>query len=136
MKAIITLKEFLDASFKIKDHGEISYFLGIEVIRRKEGLYLNQRKYVLDILKDSGFLLCKAALTPVALGTKLAKNDSSLLQDATPYKRLVGRLLYFTSTSPDISFVVQQLSQFVGCPTKLHLVATHRVLRYLKGIHG
>lgn len=41
MKAIDTLKGFLDASFKIKDLGEISYFSGIEAIRGNEGLYLN-----------------------------------------------------------------------------------------------
>lgn len=126
MEVINNLKKFLDASFKIKDLGELSYFLGIEAVRREEGLYLNQRKYVLDILKDSGFLLCKPASTPITPSSKLAKDDSPLLEDAAPYRRLVGRLLYLTATRPDISYAVQQLSQFVGCPTEFHLVAAHR----------
>lgn len=99
-------------------------------------MYLNQRKYVLDILKDGGFLMCKVATTPIAPGTKLAKDDSPLLQDASHYRRLVGRLLYLTATRPDISFAVQQSSQFVSQPTESHLIAAHRVLRYLKGTHG
>lgn len=117
MDAIDDLKRFLDRSFKSKDLGEINYFLGIEVSRRGEGLYLNQRKYALDILKESGFLLCKAAPTPIAHGSKLAKDDSHLLTDVGPYRRLEGKLLYLTATRPDISYDVQQLSQFVGCPT-------------------
>lgn len=74
MDVIDSLKEFLETSFKIKDLGEISYFPGIEAIRKEElGLYLNQRKYVLDILKDSGFLLSKAASIPIVPDTKIAK---------------------------------------------------------------
>lgn len=64
MDAIDTLKRFLDTSFKIKGLSEISYFLGIEAIKREEGLYLNLRKYILDILKRSGFLLQAKATLP------------------------------------------------------------------------
>nr|GMD06025.1 Retrovirus-related Pol polyprotein from transposon TNT 1-94 [Ipomoea batatas] len=50
--------------------------------------------------------------------------------------RIIRKLLYLTITRPDISFVTQQLSQFLDAPTDVHLQATHRVLRYIKGSPG
>ena len=58
------------------------------------------------------------------------------LSENTPYRQLVGKLLYLTTTRPDISFAVQQLSQFLDKPTISHMKAIGRVLRYLKGAPG
>lgn len=55
------------------------------------------------------------------------------LEDNTGYRKLLGKLLYLTNTRPDISYVVQQLSQHLEAPHQAHLVAAHRILRYLKG---
>lgn len=55
-KSIHALKQFLHAQFRIKDLGELKYFLGIEIARSKKGIYLSQRKYALKIIKDSGYL--------------------------------------------------------------------------------
>jgi len=60
-------------------------------------------------------------------------NSSELLDDPLSYRRLVGRLIYLTTTRPDIVFATQQLSQFMANPTKSHLGAAIRVLKYLKG---
>nr|KYP48667.1 Retrovirus-related Pol polyprotein from transposon TNT 1-94 [Cajanus cajan] len=68
--------------------------------------------------------------------TILAHDDSPSYADAIGYRKLVGRLLYLTNTRPDISFAVQQLSQFMSNPTELHYKACIRVLRYLKGSPG
>ncbi|XP_031259114.1 uncharacterized protein LOC116117191 [Pistacia vera] len=48
------------------------------------------------------------------------------------YRRLVGRLLYLTSTRPDLSFAIQQLNQFLDKPTSVHQQAANHVLRYIK----
>ena len=45
----------------------------------------------------------------------------------------MGRLLYLQATRPDVTYVVNVLSQFVSDPRQNHLEATNRVLRYLKG---
>ncbi|XP_019198264.1 PREDICTED: uncharacterized protein LOC109192121 [Ipomoea nil] len=130
------LKHFLDKSFKIKDLGNINYFLGIEEVTTASGLNLSQRKYVLEILKESGFLEAKPAQTPATTGLQLTHSEGSLLEKPEIYRRLIGKLLYLTNTRPDISHIVQQLSQFVDKPTSTHLTAAHRVLRYLKGSPG
>lgn len=130
------LKQFMDSTFKIKDLGNLSYFLGIEAHQSTEGLNICQRKYALEILNEAGFLACKPAHTPMAQGVKLAHGDGTPVDDPSSYRRLVGRLLYLTATRPDITYAVQQLSQFVDAPTDKHLSAAHRVLRYIKASPG
>ncbi|XP_061363170.1 uncharacterized mitochondrial protein AtMg00810-like [Gastrolobium bilobum] len=128
------VKAFLDSNFRIMDLGNLRFFLGLEVARSTEGIIINQRKYALEILSDSGMLSCKPSSTPMDSSNKLcqAKDSSEILSDAQPYRHLVGRLLYLTTIRPDLSFVVHQLSQFVSAPTTSHMNAAHRVLRYLK----
>ncbi|KAJ0568794.1 putative RNA-directed DNA polymerase [Helianthus annuus] len=136
VKKIEETKAFLDNKFSIKDLGPLKYFLGIEVTRTREGLILSQRKYILDILEDSGMMGCKPSAFPMEQNTKLAKNDEEVRADANQYRRLVGRLLYLQATRPDITYSVNVLSQFVGDPRANHMEAAMRVLRYLKGTPG
>ncbi|XP_019156836.1 PREDICTED: uncharacterized protein LOC109153398 [Ipomoea nil] len=119
------LKTFLDKTFKIKDLGALGYFLGIEAKRTEKGLNLCQRKYALEILEEAGFLGCKPASTPMAQNLKLSRDDKQLA-DSSSYRRLVGKLLYLTATRPDISYAIQQLSQFVDNPKDQHLTTAHR----------
>ena len=72
----------------------------------------------------------------MAHNLKLSSDSGTPLDDSSMYRTLVGRLPYLTNTRPDLSFAVQQLSQFVQQPTDIHLRALHRVLRYLKGSPG
>jgi len=73
---IATVKQFLRASFPIKDLGELKYFLGIEVARSVEGIVLCQRKYVLDVLADSGFSGAKPVSFPMESTLKLTAHDN------------------------------------------------------------
>lgn len=66
----------------------------------------------------------------------LTKTLGTPLPSPTPYRELIGRLLYLTITRPDITFAVYQLSQFLSAPTDVHLHAAHKVLRYLKNNPG
>ncbi|XP_061370183.1 uncharacterized mitochondrial protein AtMg00810-like [Gastrolobium bilobum] len=133
MSEINMVKRHLDALFCIKDLGPLHFFPGLEVARSKKGLVLNQRKYVLELLNDSGLLGAKSASTPMEPTLRLRQNQGVPYTDPPSYRRLVGSLLYLTNTRPDISFVVQQFSQFVANPMKAHFNAACRVLRYLKG---
>ncbi|WJZ93217.1 hypothetical protein VitviT2T_012173 [Vitis vinifera] len=63
--AIVALKQFLHSHFRIKDLGDLKYFLGIEVSRSKKGISITQRKYTLEILKDGGFLGAKPVNFPM-----------------------------------------------------------------------
>ena len=132
------IKQILDTNFKIKDLGQLKYFLGLEIAHSKRGISLSQRKYCLELLADSGVTNSKPASTPIDCATRLHQDNSNPFSDTAAYRRLIGRLLYLTTTTtrPNITFAIQQLSQFLAHPTTLHYKAAMRVLRYLKGSPG
>lgn len=51
--------------FKLKDLGNLKYFLGIEISRTKRGVAISQRKYALEILEDMGYLAVKPTNSPM-----------------------------------------------------------------------
>lgn len=129
---IAAIKTFLDSKFRIKDLGYLKYFLGVEIARSKEGIHLCQRKYALELLSDCGLLAAKPASTPMNKNTKLSKDQGTPLTDPESYRRLIGKLIYLTTTRPDLSYSVQQLSQFMSQPTSTHYDAAIHVLKYIK----
>lgn len=104
--------------FKIKDLGELKYFLGLEIVTSTSGIYTCQKKLMLDLLKDTRFLNCKPTTTPMSNECRLTK-EGNLIEDSSSYRRLIWTMLYLTR--PDIAYPVQQLSQFLDCPTKEHI---------------
>ncbi|XP_052728009.1 uncharacterized mitochondrial protein AtMg00810-like [Vigna angularis] len=136
MHEIAHIKQILHSHFHIKDLGLLKYFLGIEVAHSDAGISLCQRKYCLDLLKDSGMTGSKPCSTPMDSALHLHQDSTKPLVDPLSYRKLVGRLLYLTSTRPDITFTTQQLSQFMSNPTQMHLRAAMRVLHYLKSSPG
>ncbi|CAJ2657635.1 unnamed protein product [Trifolium pratense] len=129
-------KSRLHKAFGIKDIGTLKFFLGLEVAHSQQGITLCQRKYCLDLLTETGTLGCKPSSVPMDPSNRLHHDDSEPHPNITEYRALVGKLLYLTSTRPDIAFPVQQLSQFLDAPTSAHFKAAQKVLRYLKGNPG
>ncbi|KAG7547985.1 Integrase catalytic core [Arabidopsis suecica] len=138
-EGINSTKTFLKSTFDIKDLGELKYFLGIEVCRSPEGLFLSQRKYTLDLLNETGYKDAKPAKTPLEEGYKVdrkGEKEDEKFDDAPLYRKLVGKLIYLTNTRPDICFAVNQVSQHMQAPTVYHWSMVERILRYLKGSSG
>ena len=133
---IEVLKKKMGKEFEVKDLGEMRYFLGMEIARSRLGISVSQRKYILDLLKDTGMSACKPADTPIDPNLKLGNIKEGVPVDKAQYQRLVGRLIYLSHTRPDIAFAVSMVSQFMHCPFEEHLEATYRILRYLKSCPG
>ncbi|XP_019085876.1 PREDICTED: uncharacterized protein LOC109126622 [Camelina sativa] len=136
-------KAFLHSTFAIKDLGELKYFLGIEIYRSSEGLFLSQRKYALDLLSETGKLGVKPAPTPLEEGYQAKRKgehkqnqdkDAPLdplhapYEDVTRYRCLVGKLIYLTITRHDLCYAVNEVSQFMKAATKYHWSMVERIL--------
>ena len=100
------LKKFLAKEFEIKDLGNLKYFLGMEFARSKEGIVVSQKKYVLDLLKETSMIGCRLAETPTEPNLKLQPTHVEKVRDREKFQRLVGRLIYLSHTRLDIAFPV------------------------------
>ncbi|GKB65306.1 retrovirus-related pol polyprotein from transposon TNT 1-94 [Tanacetum coccineum] len=125
------LKNQLSSHFHMKDLGQLSYFLGFEVSKSDQGIFISQKKYTLELLKEVGVLNSKPYKLPMDQHVKLQADNSTPLLDPEVYRRLIGKLIYLTITRPDICFTVQVLSQFMQQPTFVHMQAVKHLLRYL-----
>ncbi|KAG7556653.1 Retrotransposon Copia-like N-terminal [Arabidopsis suecica] len=133
---VAELKTQLSSAFQLRDLGPPKFFLGIKIARTDEGISLNQRKYILDLLESTGFSDCKPSSIPMEPNQKLAQDTGTVLADPKQYRRLIGKLQYLCITRPDITFAVSKLAQYSSAPTNIHLQAIHKILRYLKGTIG
>ncbi|RVW35157.1 Retrovirus-related Pol polyprotein from transposon TNT 1-94 [Vitis vinifera] len=133
---IARLQEQLASEFEMKNLGGLKYFLGIEVARSKRGIFLSQRKYILDLLTEVGLLDCKPTETPIIPNHKLGEYPNQVPTDKGRYQRLVGKLIYLSHTRPDIAYAVSVVSQFMHCPSEDHMSAVMQILRYLKSFPG
>jgi len=111
---------------------KLKYFLGLEAARSSAGIHVSQRKYVLDILVETGLVVVKPCSTPITKDIKHLFQDETPMEDINTYQRLIGRLLYLTNTKPNISYAIQFLSQFLRAPTTDHYNVAQRILRYIK----
>ena len=66
--------------------------------RSKEGIFINQRKYALDLLNETGMLGCKIAKTPIEPNLKLQPTEAKDVVNRDKYQRLVGRIIYLSHT--------------------------------------
>ena len=129
---INSMRYLLDDKFKIKDLGNLKFFLGMEVAQFVKGITLYQRNYTLDLLENCGVLGAKPISTPMDYMVKLNKESGTPFPNFSTYRRLVRKLVCLANTRPDMSYDMGKLSQFLDCPTNTHYQAAARVLRYFK----
>jgi len=83
LKEFDSLKQALDKTFRIKNLGELKYFLGLEVARLARGISLCERKYYLELLEDTGLTGCKPVTTPLDPSLRLSQDSGALYTDVT-----------------------------------------------------
>lgn len=105
-----TLISHLATKFPLKDLGSLWYFLGGEVLPHSKGIFLSQRKYILDILTRANMRECKPISTPITTSEPLTLTGGIPHPNPTEYRALVGALQYLSLTRPYITFTVKKLS--------------------------
>lgn len=126
------LKEF----HPMMDSSCVDKLLGIHFTWGKDGsIHLDQQSYASQILEEFGMANCKLSHMPISPSVQLSDDSSPCLRrdEHKLFQRLIGQLIFLiTTTQPDISFPVNQLSQFLVEPRQVHLVAAKHVLRYIQ----
>ncbi|GJZ07233.1 putative ribonuclease H-like domain-containing protein [Tanacetum coccineum] len=105
-------EQLMHKRFQMSSMGELTFFLGLQVEQRKDGIFLSQDKYVGDILKKFGFSSVKTASTPMETHKPLSKDADGTDVDVCLYRSMIGSLMYLTSSRPDIMFSMCACSRF------------------------
>lgn len=118
--------------FELKDLGPLQYFLGLQVSTTEHGMHLSQLKYAYDLLQKANMLECKPCSIPVATKLSLSSHDGVPLLSPAEYHILMGCLQYLTLTRLDISFVVNNVTQYMSNLFSTHMLAVKCILQYVK----
>ncbi|GJS65668.1 putative ribonuclease H-like domain-containing protein [Tanacetum coccineum] len=123
----------MKSRFQMSSMGELTFFLGLQVKQKEDGIFISQDKYVAEILKKFDFASVKIASTPIETQKPLTKDEEAADVDVHLYRSMIGSLMYLTASRPDIMFAVCACSRFQVTPKTSHLHAVKRIFRYLKG---
>ncbi|GJW67928.1 retrovirus-related pol polyprotein from transposon TNT 1-94 [Tanacetum coccineum] len=121
------------STFKMSMMGQMSFFLGLQVSQNPRGIFINQSKYALEILKKYGLDSSTSVDTPMVEKMKLVEDRQGTLVNPTRFRGMVGSLMYLSASRPDIVFAVCICARYQAKHTKKHLHAIKRIFRYLKG---
>nr|GEW33483.1 putative ribonuclease H-like domain-containing protein [Tanacetum cinerariifolium] len=103
------------------------------VLQKKDGIFLSQDKYVGDILKNFRYSDVRSANTPMDKENPWGKDETGKDVDLHLYRSMIGYLMYFTASRPDIMFAIYTCARHQVTPKECHLHAVKRIFRYLKG---
>ncbi|GJV44984.1 retrovirus-related pol polyprotein from transposon TNT 1-94 [Tanacetum coccineum] len=126
-------EKMMHKKFQMSSMGELTFFLGLQVKQKEDGIFISQDKYVTEILKKFGFTDVKTASTPMETQNLLLKDKDGEEVDVHLYRSMIGSLMYLTSSRPDIMFAVCACARYQVNPKVSHLYAVKRIFRYLKG---
>ncbi|GJR28578.1 putative ribonuclease H-like domain-containing protein [Tanacetum coccineum] len=126
-------EKMMHKKFQMSSMGELTFFLGLQVKQKEDGIFISQDKYVTEILKKFGFTNVKTASTPMETQKPLLKDEDGEEVDVHLYRSMIGSLMYLTSLRPDIMFAVCACARYQVNPKVSHLHAVKRIFRYLKG---
>jgi hypothetical protein len=130
--AIHHVLQNLHSDFAVKELGDLSYFLGVEVLRSTNDMYLTQRKYVAELLNRTHMAEAKPYTSPMSTTCHVSTTERVKFSDPSLYRQVVGSLQHLTFTRPDFSFSIHKVSKFMHNPLESHCQAVKRILRYLK----
>ncbi|GJU87846.1 putative ribonuclease H-like domain-containing protein [Tanacetum coccineum] len=116
-------EKLMHKKFQMSSMGELTFFLGLQVTQKDDGIFISQDKYVEEILKKFGFSTVKTTSTPMETSKPLLKDAEA---EDHLYRSMIGSLMYLTPSRPDIMFVVCACARFQVTPkgSHLHAVAT------------
>ncbi|GJR03009.1 putative ribonuclease H-like domain-containing protein [Tanacetum coccineum] len=132
-KLCTEFEKMMHKKFQMSSMGELTFFLGLQVKQKEDGIFISQDKYVTEILKKFGFTDVKTASTPMEIQKPLLKDEDGKEVDVHLYRSMIYSLMYLNFSRPDIMFVVCVCARYQVNPKVSHLHAVKRIFKYLKG---
>ncbi|GKA76557.1 retrovirus-related pol polyprotein from transposon TNT 1-94 [Tanacetum coccineum] len=126
-------EKLMHSRFEMSLMGEMKFFLGLQIHQSPKGIFINQAKYALEILKKHNMDNCHSIGTPLATKPKLDVDLSGEPVDQSDYHSKIGSLMYLTSSRPDLVQAVCYCARYQARPTQKHLKEVKRIFKYLKG---
>ncbi|GJZ09330.1 retrovirus-related pol polyprotein from transposon TNT 1-94 [Tanacetum coccineum] len=126
-------EKLMHSRFEMSLMGEMKFFLGLQIHQSPKGIFINQAKYALEILKKHNMDNCHSIGTPLATKPKLDVDLSGEPVDQSDYRSKIGSLMYLTSSRPDLVQAVCYCARYQARPTQKHLKEVKRIFKYLKG---
>ena len=124
---------FMKNEFEMSMMGELTFFLGLQVIQHEKGIFINQGKYARELIKKFGLENAKTENNPCSTSLKLKVDECGETVNATLYRSMIGSLLYLCSSRPDLMYATCACARYQSNPKVSHLKAVKRILKYVKG---
>jgi hypothetical protein len=109
--------------FQMSMMGELTFFLCIQVKQMKQGTFVQQAKYMNDLMKKFNLAELKPVSTLMRITTLLNPDENGKVAHQREYRSMIGSLLYLTATRPDIQFTMCLYACFQASPCSLHWTA-------------
>nr|GEX74658.1 hypothetical protein [Tanacetum cinerariifolium] len=126
-------RDIILGEFQMSAIGELTFFLGLQFQQRPDGIFINQEKYVQEILNKFDLGSVRTTTTPYEAPKPKSKNESDSPVNIHLYRSMIGSLMYLTASRPDIMFAVSACSRNQVTPTTSNLEAVNKIFKYLKG---
>nr|GEW11307.1 uncharacterized mitochondrial protein AtMg00810-like [Tanacetum cinerariifolium] len=128
-----SFEKMIYEKFQMSSMGELTFFLGLQVKQKQDGIFISHNKYVVEILKKYGFSEVKNASTPIENYKPWLKDEDGKEVDVHMYRLMIGSLMYLTSSRPYIMFAVCACVRYQVNLKVSHHYVVKRIFRYLKG---
>ncbi|GKF63663.1 retrovirus-related pol polyprotein from transposon TNT 1-94, partial [Tanacetum coccineum] len=120
-------EKLMKDKFQMSSMGKLTFFLGLQVHQKEDGIFISQDKYVDEILRKFNYTDVKSASTLVDLEKPLVKDGGGTDVDEHLYRSMIRSLMYLTTSRPDIMFAVCACARFQVTPKASHLLVVKRI---------
>nr|GEV91980.1 hypothetical protein [Tanacetum cinerariifolium] len=127
-------EKFIKDKFQMSSMGELTFFFGLQVKKKDNGIFISQDKYVAELLRKFGLTDGKSASTPIDTEKPLLKDPDGQDMDVHIYRSMISSLMYLTSSRPDIMFAICGCACFQVTPKVSHVHAVKRIVSEIRPI--
>nr|GEU33447.1 hypothetical protein [Tanacetum cinerariifolium] len=122
-------KKLMKDKFQMSSMGELTFFLGLQVKQKLDGIFISQDKYVAEILRKFRLIDEKSVSTPIDTEKPLLKDLDGEDVDVHTYRSIIGSLMYLTSSRPDIMFAVNDVTRLQTLVEKKKVIIIEATIR-------